>query len=419
MSYDAHDIGAEQALLGSALLAPEMVAPALLAVPVDAWWRPMHATIAGVLADRIRRSKPVDMQLILTDLLAKTGFGAETGPYLVTLIERAWNPDHAEDYAARIQHCAGRRNLTAAADRLQQRLDTSWANGDGEPIARFTSELREACDAAEAADAGVDVGVESPALTELLNGSDEYNWLVPGLLERAERIIITGGEGLGKSYLVSQFAVCLAAGLHPFTGQKLGSSAPKLRVLVIDCENGVSQSRRRFRSITKRLGNEGNWRDNMRLEIRPAGLDLLGRDASWLEQRVAANRPDLLVCGPLYRLHYANMNDELAARQLVAVLDGLRTRYGCAVITEAHAGHERDASGMRRLRPTGSSLFLRWPEFGYGLTAAKGTDDERPHLVDVVAWRGSREERQWPKQLKHGSFLPWEPADQDYWENAG
>lgn len=420
MSYDAHDVGAEQALLGAVLAAPAPAAPALLAVPAEAWYRPIHGTIAAVLTGRLHRGQSIDLQLVLTDLLARHGFGSETGPYLVTLLERAWNVDHAPDYAARILHCAARRNLAGAADQLTQRLERSWAAGGNEPITRFTTELREAADAADAADAGVDADVESPSLTELLNGQDTHDWLVPGLLERGERIILTGTEGLGKSWMCSQFAVCLAAGLHPFTGQPLGSKAPSLRVLVIDCENGVNQSRRRFRRITRRLPDDRGWRDNLRLEIRPAGLDLLGRDASWLEQRVATNAPDLLVIGPLYRLHFGNMNDELPARQLVAVLDGVRARHGCALLSEAHAGHERDSgTGARRLRPTGSSLFLRWPEFGFGLTAAKGAEGEHPALVDVVAWRGSREERQWPRQLRHGSFLPWEAEGDDYWQEAG
>ncbi|WP_101376776.1 hypothetical protein [Saccharopolyspora spinosa] len=35
--------------------------------------------------------------------------------------------------------------------------------------------------------------------------------------------------------------------------------------------------------------------------------------------------------------------------------------------------------------------------------------------VDVVAWRGSREERSWPTALQHGQTLPWTPADPGYY----
>jgi hypothetical protein len=419
MSDDAHDIGAEQALLGSVLRSPDVAAPGFLAVTGDHWYRPRHREIAAVIGNRLRTGKPVDPELVLIDLLALTGFGADTGPYLITLMQRAWHPEFASDYADRIIRCSARRNLAAAAIRIRQRLDQSWVNGWDEPISEFTADLKAACEEAEQADIGIDEDQPSLGLDELLAGTDEYNWLVPGLLERGERIILTGSEGLGKSWLVSQFASCLAAGLHPFTGLQMGDGSHRLRVLVVDCENGVSQSRRRFRRIASRLDRAAsNWHPNLRLEIKPNGLDLLGADAAWLERKVAVNAPDLLVIGPLYRLHLANMNDETPARELVRVVDGIRTRYGCAVISEAHPGHSQDHDGTRKMRPAGTSLFLRWPEFGFGLARAKGADGEHPTLVDVVAWRGSREERQWPKQLRHGSFLPWEPADRSYWEEA-
>jgi hypothetical protein len=396
MSDDAYDLGAEQSLLGSVLRAPATAGPALLSIP------------------------EVDPQLVLVDLMARRGFGADTGPYLLTLLDRAWTPANSAFYAERVLHCAARRNIAGAATRIRQRLEQSWINGGDEPIRSFTAELRAACDDAEQADAGIDGDEPSLSLADLLNTRDEHDWLVPGLLERGERIIITGSEGLGKSFVISQFAACLAAGMHPFTATRLGSGGNELQVLVVDCENGLSQSRRRFRQIVQRLegGGDEGWRKNLRIELRPNGLNLLGSDAAWLERKVATNTPDLLVVGPLYRLHYANMNDELAARELVAVLDGIRTRHGCALLSEAHPGHAEDQAGERRMRPAGSSLFMRWPEFGFGLRRAKGADGEHPSLVDVVAWRGSREQRQWPRQLKYGRLLPWEPANADYWEEA-
>lgn len=416
MSDDAHDLGAEQALLGAVLAQPAVSGAALLSVAEDAWYRPMHATIAAVLTGRLRNSKPIDPQLVLVDLLARQGFGSETGPYLLTLIDRAWAPGNADFYAERIMHCAARRNLAAAATRLRQQLEQSWVNGYSEPVSDFTKTIREACDAAELADGGSETDRPSLTLSQLLAGQDEHDWLVPGLLERGERIILTGSEGLGKSWMISQFATCLAAGRHPFTGRILGDGRYQQQVLVVDCENGISQSRRRFRKITSGVGDrDRSWLDNLRIELRPNGLNLLGSDAGWLERKIAMNAPDLVVVGPLYRLHYANMNDETAARDLVRVLDGLRTRYGCALLSEAHPGHAEDGAGERRMRPAGSSLFLRWPEFGFGMRRAKGAEGEHPSLVDVVSWRGSREERAWPRQLKHGTAgLPWVPVDPHY-----
>jgi replicative DNA helicase len=47
----------------------------------------------------------------------------------------------------------------------------------------------------------------------------EYDWLIPGFLERMDRFLLTGGEGSGKSTLLAQLAFMAAAGLHPWVLQ--------------------------------------------------------------------------------------------------------------------------------------------------------------------------------------------------------
>ena len=57
------------------------------------------------------------------------------------------------------------------------------------------------------------------------------------------------------------------------------------------------------------------------------------------------------------------------------------------------------------MRPVGSSLFMRWPEFGYGIRRAPISDvygKPTRQRVTVQAWRGPREERDWPKLLGWG-----------------
>ncbi len=52
-------------------------------------------------------------------------------------------------------------------------------------------------------------------LSVILGESDDYDRVVQGLLERRDRPIVTGAEGLGKSTLVRQLAVTMAAGVAP------------------------------------------------------------------------------------------------------------------------------------------------------------------------------------------------------------
>lgn len=244
--------------------------------------------------------------------------------------------------------------------------------------------------------------VLAPDILDLVyNDMPDYDWLVPGLLERCDRVMITGKEGLGKTFLTRQFAVALAAGIHPFTFRKIRP----VRVLVIDCENSKRQNRRTYRPIIDqaRLDDSPLQRGQMRIIHRPDGLDLPEEeDAAWLLERVTAHVPEMLIIGPLYRLHFGNPNNEEMARKVAAALDAARMKAECAVLIETHAGHGDPSKAHRQIRPVGSSLWLRWPEFGYGLRPVDEQVDWETDDVtdcDFMAWRGARDERQWPHAL--------------------
>jgi len=259
----------------------------------------------------------------------------------------------------------------------------------------------------------------APDLHEFLAVDDEpYDWLIPHVIERGDRLIWTGTEGTGKSVQVRTFAVCLAAGLHPFDRAVINPG----RVLFIDCENSERKTRKHFRGLEKTARIKGRRvpDGNLRIICRPEGIDLLSEDdAAWLLERVTAHKPDMLCIGPFYRLHHGDMNDERYARLVTVILDKARARADCALITEAHAGHGEGP--VRPVRPIGSSLLMRWPELGIGIRRAENAErSESGHYmtVDVVQWRGARDDDyRWPKQLTFGSRdrdeWPWvDPATQ-------
>lgn len=248
---------------------------------------------------------------------------------------------------------------------------------------------------------------------EFIHQADEpYDWIVPGILERGDRLIITGAEGLGKTSLVRQISVAMAAGVNPFWPKE---DILPVKVLFVDCENSVRQSRRAFRklgAVAIKLGRRFAS-DNLRLLHRPESIDLTrGPDAPWLMERVTAVKPDVLFIGSFYKLHASNMNDELAARKVIQVLDHVKTAADCALIIEAHAPHATGGQ-ERQLRPAGSSLLVRWPEFGFGIRAVGDrTINGRPADVRVEAWRGGRDDRRWPSYLTFGDEgdWPWKPS---------
>ena len=304
------------------------------------------------------------------------------------------------DYSVQVvaRHARLRR-LTAIGHHLATRAQAQDAD-PGDLAASATEATQAIADGIES-----DGDITTPTLAEFLAGTDpEPDWVIPGLIERGDRLILTGSEGLGKSVLFRQLAVAAAAGVHPFAHV----NTPPQRVLYVDVENGVGQLRRALRGLATQAARHGaDPGNNMFLECVPSGLDLTRpEDEAWLVQRVAALQPALLVIGPIYRLHTKNPNDEEPARTVTRVLDRCRAAANCALILEAHAGHGTGGDGQRNVRPAGTSLWLRWPEFGYGLRA--GSDfDPATREVDFVPWRGDRTERDWPRRLRAGGAWPW------------
>lgn len=242
------------------------------------------------------------------------------------------------------------------------------------------------------------VGERDPDVQAFVDETEpEYDWLVPGLLERRDRVIVTGAEGGGKSTLARQMSVQLAAGIHPFTLEEIEPA----RVLLVDCENSRRHVRRQLRPLLISATQAGREleRDMLFPIVRPEGVNLLSNhDADQLVKHVELDEPALLVIGPSYKLAEGDPTAEETARRVVSVLDTIRERFSCAVLLEAHQPHEQN--GQRPRRPYGASLWLRWPEFGLGLSPDGA----------LRMWRGPREERDWPRLLQRGGAWPWTPA---------
>lgn len=247
----------------------------------------------------------------------------------------------------------------------------------------------------------IETTTQSLSLPEFMAQNVSYDWLVPGLIERGDRILVTGAEGGGKSMLLRQWALTMALGLDPVNLSNL--EAP-LRVLYVDCENSVAQTQRVLGKMLTRAGYPAPA--TLFLEIRPQGLDLLSAaDQRWLTSKISAVTPDLVIGGPLYKLFVAGPEDESSARHVAAYFDRLRRRFGVALMLEAHSPHGF-AGDRAGLRPFGSSLWMRWPEFGFGLASKSKKDASK---VEVVHWRGMRDaQRHFPPGMEWSpTSFPW------------
>lgn len=236
--------------------------------------------------------------------------------------------------------------------------------------------------------------------------------IIPGLMAQANVMVLVGPEGHGKSLMMRQIAVQAAAGIVPFTG----ATMVPLKVLYIDAENPEFQQKEdwsRLVGLAARHTGVTIPNDNLTLmsEWR-AEPDLTSPDgAAWLIERVNRLRPDLVCMGPVQNLCSRDVKDDEVVRRFKKTVNTARAICGSAFIIEHHAPHRAPQDKTRQMRPYGSSLFMKWPDFGYGLTP---TDEEA--VYDFYPFRRPRvRSRAWPERVRWGRSgtmeFPWEEAE--------
>jgi len=393
-----NDTWTEQALLGGVLAAGTI--PADLALSAAWFYNPHHQHVAQACLTLVAKGQPCDAVAVRMEVMrAGVRTQASDGAWLHSLLQQGCLVAQMSHHAKALRELAVRRDVIDAATRAWQ----DALNPGSDPFDIAADLWLTASAIAESGDPVRATSVVDGE--EFISGPTDYDWLTPGLLERGDRLLITGGEGSGKSVLTRQLAITAAAGVHPFTGER---QEPQ-RVLLVDLENGTRHLRRALKTMWDHAALIGRpiGHGFLTVESRPSGVDLTGPDDRvWLQRLCDSVRPDLLVIGPLYRMHAADMNAEEPARLLTRVIDGIRAQHGCAVVMETHSPHGLTGH-TRSLRPIGSSLFMRWPEFGYGLRP-----DGDDGVMKLGSWRGPRDERDFPHSLVRGGpqEWPWAPA---------
>lgn len=424
---DLSDTAAEAVVLAAGLAQRNLI-NVMVELDPGVFTTPNHQIVHKALIDCYRAGDPRDHSTVLrraTQEAVSDHQGKSVAKTITDMIGRG--QDYAVSfYLDRVRNLHTARMVRDAGQRLIHVAEEAGTLEDEElleaGIERARDELATVTHGNTASEDDLPMSLE-----DLMAKNYTHDWLIPDLLERTDRMILTGFEGTGKSYLVAQMVMTIAAGLHPFLGVHMTDHN---QVLVIDAENSERQTSRRYRMIRDRITTLCNkagvdvpdWGKMVRFVIRPEGIALNDpRQMKRIERAIAATQPRFVALGPLYRLHKLDTRDEQAAKELTDAIDRLRVKYQFSVVCEAHVAHGQ-AGAQRLLRPTGSSLFLRWPEFGMGLRPSTGTEGQQhPERVDLATWRGGREERMWPRTLQYGQYdglLPWSNADDDYYQLA-
>lgn len=380
-----YDHAAEVAVLAACLVSPVALEETKRHLVAKDFYDPRHEAIFHAIGKLARNGKQIDAVSLLAVTRNQRGV-ADILPDIVTALSI---PEHVGQHAEIVRSWSTRRQIKAAAQRALQNA----LNPDANPVGHAASVANEF---AAIRDSGVTDEVTTKTLGELLaDPDDEPDWLIPGFLERRDRFMLTGEEGLGKSHLLRQFAICAAAGIDPWDA---GRRIDPIRSLIVDCENTERQVKGKARGIAGFAAHYG--RDDVTERVFfncHKRMDITrDKDLAEIHRELDLWNPDLVVIGPLYRLVPRAIQNDDDAAPVLAALDTIRDR-GIALLIEAHAGHAVGKGGTRDMRPRGSSALLGWPEFGYGM---RGVGAKGNRYCEFIAWRGNRSEREWPEGLR-------------------
>ena len=409
----------EQMILAAAMLNPQ-ARDVLLMLGEDDFTTHANRTIAAAIRDMHRRGDDIDSATVAEALESRgelSQCGGRIGLYeMCSALPTATN---AEFYAHRVRQATRLRMMQATTERMRESLTTEQAIGGIDELVRWRTESEAKIPGPLEAD-----DLEGDTVDALLRRRFPPDvWLLPGRLLRGDRLVITGGEGAGKAWMMRQIVACAAAGMDPFTGESFGDG---YRVLVLDAENGAKEMQESFARLDSVLPDNG-WRSRVFAFDREAGMDLTRADLGWLHRKAAAISPDLIAIGPVYKIMFGrDPRDERDTLALLTALDDVRVRHRAAMILEHHAPHGNGVS-ERSTRPAGSSYWMRWATIGLGLKAHDMRDmgfdkpwgepgwKNRPEYLDVERWRFMRGSKRWPHMLRKGgpADLPWVAYEDD------
>lgn len=386
---------AEHAVLGACMGSKDAYRFAAEIITPDDFSHPDLGEVFDIIVGLGKRRVDVSLVAVATEVTRRQ-LKAVTQADVAGWFNVPGNSGTVAHYAGLVLEDATRRRASAAVAAAQQAL-MEGAERPSDVVGELTGRLNALSQGHGKA------LLEAKTLSEVLSVRDEFDWLIPSLLERRDRVVVTAGEGAGKTTFIRQMAIASASGVNPITFQQIDP----VKVLVIDAENSESQWRRQAMGMVRRGQHSGSADpgENVILACSPRMNIVADKWLGAIHRLVEDHKPSMVCIGPLYRLAAGNLGKEEDMGQVLAALDTLRDK-GLAMIIEAHAGHSKDANHNRELRPRGSSALMGWPEFGFGLAR----DPNMEGRVVLQRWRGDREERSWPDALDRGGAWPWVDA---------
>lgn len=333
-----------------------------------------------------------------------TRLGGPSNSYVVNVLSAGFTGGSVGYYAHHLRDASARRYALKVLESAVHRLSLGESQAD-EVVSDVQSQLQLMPQPADTND-------DSWTLSEIMGLETKLtDFTLPGLLQRNERLVLTGSEGGGKSVFIYQMLTGAAFGVDTFTLEQV---EPR-RVLFIDVENNEFQAKANLDKIVPALREVNPNADPDWRSLKRRVVDLLAsKDRAEIIRRVVHYNPDVLYMGTAYKLTDVSDETHRSVRAIQSVVDRIRQELGCTVLVEHHAGHGH-MNDRNNMRPEGSSYWLRWPDFGYGMQPLMAVDGKR--LMRLGAWRGDRAtDRNFPVAVRQGSVMPWVPVYSDEWD---
>lgn len=180
---------AERSVIGAALIEAGTIRSILEHVTPDDFYDVTLGNVFSLIIEMAGAGKGTDALTVASTAKDRKITGV-TPASLFELVEGTPTAANASFYAQIVAEAASKRRLWAAGTRMAQAASSDVSAADAMNIAR---------DAWSGVSSPVSNGLDAPTLGTLLEGEDNYDWIIPNLMERRDRLVLTGGEGAGKA----------------------------------------------------------------------------------------------------------------------------------------------------------------------------------------------------------------------------
>lgn len=246
------------------------------------------------------------------------------------------------------QHHQGDLVIVADNDPSGVGLDKA-TQAAGEHRARVVVPPIEGMDANDYAQSGHDLtALLNPPADDWLVAADDFadqpapiRWLIKGWLQRDSLMMVHGPSGGGKTFIVLDWCLRLAAQMDDWHGHKV-HAAP----VVYLAGEGHHGLRGRIAAW-----KQHHKKDRLNMWLSKAGTDL-NTDAGYNRTRQAMlslpESPGLVVIDTLHRFLEGDENSAQDAKTMLDACNNLQREFGCAVLLVHHTGVNEDAQHRAR-----------------------------------------------------------------------